>query len=96
MLESAIRSTLTRECKAREWRCIKTDTLATGFPDDMILAPFGRVAFVEEKQPGGRVRRAQNVWHSILRELGFEVVVLEHPDDVKEWIESWSKGHKDD
>lgn len=96
MLESVIRSTLTRECKARNWCCIKTDTLATGFPDDMILAPFGRVAFVEEKQPGGRVRRAQNVWHSMLRELGFEVVVLEHPDDVKEWIESWSRGHKDD
>ncbi len=96
MRESVVRTALLRECRAREWRCIKTDSLTTGFPDDMILAPFGRVAFVEEKAPGGRVRRAQNVWHQKLRELGFEVVVLEHPDDVKDWIESWSKGHPDD
>ncbi len=96
MRESAVRSTLTRECKAREWHCIKTDSLATGFPDDMVLAPFGRVAFVEEKAPGGSTRRAQRLWHKLLRKLGFEVVVLEHPDDVKAWIQSWERGHTDD
>ncbi len=95
MRESVIRSTLKRECKARDWKCIKSDHLATGFPDDMILAPFGRVAFVEEKRPGGDARRAQRVWHKQLRELGFECVMLDYPDDVKQWIESWSRRHKD-
>ena len=96
MRESVVRASLIRECKARGWRCIKTDSLATGFPDDMILAGFGRIAFVEEKRPGGEVRKAQPLWHKRLRELGFECVILEHPEDVKEWVESWNKGHSND
>ena len=55
----------------------------TGFGDNCV----GRIAFVEVKAPGGKVRKIQQVRHRQLRKMGFKVFVLDDPNYIPMIIE---------
>jgi predicted methyltransferase len=54
----------------------------------MVLAPGGRLWFVEVKAPGRRPSRLQQREHDRLRALGFEVLVI----DSKAAVEAFADG----
>lgn len=56
---------------------------STGWPDRLILAPGGRVFFVEFKRPGERLRRNQPHRVALLRSLGFFVGVYDNVAEAK-------------
>lgn len=49
----------------------------TGFPDRVVLMPFGRIYFVELKSEGKKPTKIQLAVHKILRDLGFSVWVVD-------------------
>ena len=89
MLERSSEDALRREAKRRRVWSIKAERLCRGFPDRMLLAHGGRIAFAELKRPGQGLRPAQHLVVKWLRHLGFLVVKLDHPDDVKEFFSEW-------
>src|SRR5699024_129041 len=52
-----------------------------GMPDRLVLMPGGHIGFVEVKAPGEKPRPLQLSRHRLLRQLGFQVYVL---DDEKQ------------
>lgn len=90
MLESAVERALVKGARARAaWAVKMTPAGHAGFPDRIILAPDGRVAFVELKRPGGRVRPLQEATIRRLRALGFRVEVLDRPGQVRAFLNEW-------
>ena len=53
-----------------------------GMPDRMVLLPGGRIGFVEVKAPGKVPRPLQVARHRLLLELGFQVYVLDAPEQI--------------
>ena len=53
-----------------------------GMPDRIVLLPGGRMAFVEVKAPGKVPRPLQVARHELLRRLGFNVYVLDQPEQI--------------
>lgn len=53
-----------------------------GVPDRMVLMPGGRTYFVELKQLGEKPSNIQLVWHQRLRDLGYEVWVIDSKEEV--------------
>lgn len=88
MRENVVERTLRTEVKARGGWAIKSLPSVSGLPDRIVLLPGGRIYFVELKSPTGTVEPHQTVIHRRLRRLGFEVLVLSHPDAVREWASS--------
>ena len=56
----------------------------SGAPDRICLWPDGEVVFVELKRPGGRVRPLQERRAEQLHKLGFEVLVVDSTEKIKE------------
>lgn len=88
MRENRVETTLRVEVKARGGWAIKFLPSVSGLPDRIVLMPGGRIFFVELKSPTGTVAPHQTVIHRRLSDLGFEVLVLSHPDAVREWASS--------
>ncbi len=61
----------------------------SGAPDRLCLLPKGKMVFVEVKRPGGKPRPLQIKRARQLRELGFDVMVV----DGKEGIERMLAKH---
>ena len=57
-----------------------------GLPDRMILLPGGRVIFVELKTTGEKPRKIQLVRHESLRDLGYEVRVIDQRKQIDRLI----------
>jgi hypothetical protein len=55
-----------------------------GMPDRMVLLPGECIIFVEVKAPGKKPRPIQALRHRQLTELGFEVEVLDDPEQIPE------------
>ena len=55
-----------------------------GVPDRLVLLPGGRMCFVEVKAPGKVPRPLQAARHRQLRDLGFQVYVLDRPEQIPE------------
>lgn len=55
-----------------------------GMPDRMVLLPGECILFVEVKAPGKKPRPLQVLRHRQLTELGFEVYVLDDPNQIPE------------
>lgn len=55
-----------------------------GMPDRMVLLPGECILFVEVKAPGRKPRPLQVLRHRQLTELGFEVYVLDDPNQIPE------------
>lgn len=53
-----------------------------GVPDRIILFPGGRMAFVEVKRPGGRLRPLQEKRKEQIEALGFKVYVLDGIEQI--------------
>ena len=53
-----------------------------GMPDRLVLLPRGKIGFVEVKAPGKEPRPLQVARHGLLRRLGFNVYVLDAPEQI--------------
>ena len=53
-----------------------------GMPDRIVLLPLGRFAFVEVKAPGEKPRPLQLARHEMLRQLGFQVYVIDSIEQI--------------
>ena len=63
--------------------CLKfTPTNWVGAPDRLVVLPGGKLGFVEVKAPGQKPRAIQERRHEQLRELGFQVSVLDDPEQI--------------
>ncbi len=80
--------------KLLEWKLVvavkKIDGIALkftspsfdGVPDRIVLMQGGKIAFVEVKAPGKKLRPLQEVRHEMLRRLGFKVFVLDSENQI--------------
>lgn len=57
-----------------------------GVPDRIVIAPEGRVYFVELKRPSGKLSKLQVIVQSELTALGANVYTLYDKEDVHEFI----------
>lgn len=58
----------------------------TGVPDRMVLLPGGKIIFVELKAPGKKPTALQIMQHKRIKDLGFEVLVIDNKSGVEELI----------
>lgn len=80
--EAKVKRHLREQCEARGWQClVLVDTVRKKWPDRTLIAPGGRIAFVEVKATGApmennhvreQVRRIQE-----LTALGFPAFLVE-------------------
>ena len=59
-----------------------------GLPDRLVLMPDGKVAFVELKAPGKKLRPVQRVRIRQLVALGFGVFVVDSTEQIKEVLDA--------
>ncbi len=87
MRESTIEKRLITAVKSRGGLCIKLPARwYRGIPDRLVLLPGARVIFIELKRPGGTTSKHQLMWSNLLSRLGFRSVIIEGPDQLKEFI----------
>ena len=85
MLEKEIEQKLVRAVKAAGGICPKfVSPGMDGMPDRLILMPGGHMAFAELKAPGKKPRPLQLHRHDQLRSLGFQVFVVDAPEQIEE------------
>lgn len=78
MRESKVEEKLRIEAKRRGGWAVKfTSPGLDGVPDRLVLFPGGRLAFVEVKAPGEKMRPLQERRARQLRALGFQVYCLD-------------------
>lgn len=78
MRESKVEEKLRTEAKRRgRWAVKFTSPGLDGVPDRLVLFPGGRLAFVEVKAPGKKMRPLQERRAKQLRALGFQVYCLD-------------------
>lgn len=83
MREKTIEHKLVQAVKAEGGICPKLVSPGTdGMPDRMVLLPEARIGFVEVKAPGQKPRPLQKRRHAQLRDLGFQVSVLDDPEQI--------------
>lgn len=91
MSEKQIEQALVKAVKSAGGLCLKWVSPGwDGAPDRIVLFGdnhVGRIAFVEVKAPGGKVRKIQQVRHKQLRKLGFKVFALDDPNYIPMIIE---------
>lgn len=85
-LEEATEEFLRKRVRLMGGYAFKWVPTIAGVPDRMVLWPGGRACFVELKQEGEKPTPIQVIWHGRLRDLGYEVVVLDSKAAVLEWI----------
>ena len=84
MQERDIEQALIRAVRRSGGLCLKFVSPGwAGAPDRICLWKNGRIAFVELKRPGGKIRPLQKKRLEQLRSLGFEVVVVDCLEDVE-------------
>jgi Holliday junction resolvase len=76
-LESEVQSDIVKRYKSEGYMVVKIMLCnVSGFPDLMALKD-GKATFIEVKRKGGKPRPLQTFIHDMLREKGFEVLVLD-------------------
>ena len=83
MRESYVEQKLTTEAKKRGGLAVKFVSPGfDGVPDRLVLFPGGKVAFVELKAPGKKMRPLQVRRAGQLRMLGFRVYCVDRTDMI--------------
>ena len=96
MREKQIEHSLVMAVKAAGGMCPKLVSPGTdGMPDRMILLPKGHIGFVEVKAPGKKPRPLQERRHKQLRNLGFQVFILDGPEQIAEILKEVEYGTSD-
>jgi hypothetical protein len=57
-----------------------------GYPDRLVILPWGRIFLVETKAPKGELRPAQRVFIERAAKIGVVVPVLWTVEQVDEWV----------
>lgn len=84
MREKQIEQKLVQEVRKNGGICPKfTAPGFAGMPDRLVLLPYGRIAFVELKAPGRKPRPLQESRHRLLARLGFQVYVIDSPEQIE-------------
>lgn len=87
MLEVQVELRLVSEVGRRGGLCYKFTSGETGVPDRIVVAPGGRVAFIELKKPkGGKLSSMQKFQIERLRKLGVPAMVIKNYADVDKFI----------
>ena len=91
-----LESTIERACVlvAHDWKCelIKIRAIK-GFPDRMLLTPYGTVAFVEFKRPGETLRPLQEHTQSKLVSMNFTSLVVDSKEQFKRCLMDLLRQH---
>ncbi|WP_099335819.1 VRR-NUC domain-containing protein [Clostridium cadaveris] len=88
MEESKIEKRLKKEIELIGGKALKfVSPGMSGVPDRIVLIPYGKVIFVELKAPGKKPRPIQIKRIKELKDLGFDVRVIDSIDGVKNFIE---------
>lgn len=87
MRESSVETKLRLGVRRLGGTSYKLAPTTKGLPDRLVILPGGRIHFVELKADGGRLAPAQLHIHTVLRDLGANVVTLEGPDEVQAWLD---------
>ncbi len=79
MKEDTVEKRLQRRCAHAPFTvlCIKAEVLGKGWPDRILLAYPGCIAFAELKRPLGPRRPRQQLLGALLRSLGFQCQFLD-------------------
>lgn len=81
MLEREVEKVLVRQARQRGGRALKFVSPGyDGVPDRIVLLPKGKLAFIELKAPGKKMRALQIKRKDQLEKLGFSVYCI---DDTK-------------
>lgn len=85
--EKAIERKLVERVKKAGGLCIKLLTSQyIGLPDRLCLFPGGKIIFVELKSTGQKPRKIQVFVHNKLRDLGFQVEVIDSIEGVEKLV----------
>ena len=87
--EKALESKLATEVKKLGGKSIKLLS-PNHIPDRLVLIPGGHVEFVELKSPGEKPRPGQLAMHTLLRGLGFTVLVVDRVEQLEEALTKWN------
>jgi len=92
MRESYIEKRLMQEVKKRGGLAMKfVSPGLDGVPDRIVLLPGGRIAFVEVKAPGQKMRPLQLRRKEQLSDLGFKVYTLDDTEKIHSIISEVQK-----
>jgi hypothetical protein len=85
--ESKIENRLKKEIELIGGKALKfVSPGMSGVPDRIVLLPHGRIVFIELKAPGKKPRPIQIKRIKELKDLGFDVRVIDSIDGVKNFI----------
>ena len=93
--EKQIEQKLVTETRKKGGLAVKVKFVSPGYagmPDRLVLLPGGKLAFVEVKAPGKKPRMLQVKRHEKLRELGFQVFVLDATEDIPGLLQTIAEG----
>ena len=83
MLESTVERHLREEAKKRKGMALKfVSPSMNGVPDRIVLMPNGKMAFVELKAPGKKMRPLQEKRARQLTALGFRVYCVDNTEMI--------------
>lgn len=66
----------------------------SGVPDRLVLLPYGVMAFVELKAPGGKTTAIQDRQISRIQKLDFDVYVIDSKEKVDEFVFEMTRNMK--
>lgn len=85
--EKTLEAKFRKACEDKGWMAVKLlSQLHRGLPDRMVLAPFGLTFFAEIKTTGKRPTKLQKHCHAQLRELGFDVYVIDSTTSLEQAV----------
>lgn len=92
MRESEIEKSLKKATEKRNGLCIKfTSPGNKGVPDRLILME-SKVAFVELKRPGQKLRPIQEYWKKKLIDRGHLYFKIDDPEQIEEVLDEIQRG----
>ena len=93
MKEKELERKLVQAVRAMDGICPKfTSPGFEGMPDRIVLLPEGGIGFVEVKRRGKKLRPLQESRRILLRQLGFQVFILDNINQINYILEEIQNG----